>query len=532
MGCIIKRLITLTVPISNQRINLTYKGTDVTGSCLFSWSGDGVCWTNWVTYEQYTALVTNMETDFYLRILISTDFDTLFIGGCAVTCYTVCIYKENPYITDLCTNQTIDFYAGLDCALQMYNQLSNLVCCMIGIPCYYFRVLPDQDTADLTFKEYVLHNIVDMKYLKLVCQDGAMPSSKPMMTEYDFDWDSDWEVEISKDTFAKTFGDDAFPKQRDIIYIPMMKRMWEVNSAYDEKNEGFMWRPVTWKLGLVKWNEKTNVSPGDFEDVIDSWTQNRMDNFNAWADEEQLRETGITQLDAPKYMPENLTNLAVCDAVRATVPNTELHSTKHIQLNHRSAVVVRDVYDFKDPESVVTYQHSFCGDSGTVMFIIQPTGEHPSKILFGAGPIRIYSTGTTISFGDLMTPIEPGTTYLVHCRWNRRSFTTELNTYKYICTADPDMPPALIRPEMHIFDFNNPVASLVGPYNNDYIMDGPTHVWMSPAPDLITNIKVYECPLSLEDACRESLKYVTKDKRCVINDAARPFIEEIGFSVR
>ena len=93
---------------------------------------------------------------------------------------------------------------------------------------------------DYTFKEYLLHNVVDMKHLKLVCQDGTMPSSKPQMTEFDFDWETDWEVEISKTAFAKAFGDKAFPKQRDIIWIPLMGRMWEVNSAYKEKNEAYM----------------------------------------------------------------------------------------------------------------------------------------------------------------------------------------------------------------------------------------------------------------------------------------------------
>lgn len=94
------------------------------------------------------------------------------------------------------------------------------------------------------------------------------------------------------------------------------------------------------------------------------------------------------------------------------------------------------------------------------------------------------------------------------------------------------MPASMIRPEMYIFDFENPVASLTGPYNNDFINQTPVRATLSPAPDLITNIKVYECPLNTEDACRESLKYVTKDKRCIINDPARPFVEEIGFSVR
>ena len=145
MSCIIKRLITLTVPTQYRKVNLFDENNiDVTSTALFSWSTDSVCWTNFVTLEQYDKLAPNIESDFYLRILIISGFSKLCLDNKEVDCYTICLYNENPYLKDLCANQTIDFYANLDCALLLYTQLSDLVCCMVGIPCYYFRVLPDQ----------------------------------------------------------------------------------------------------------------------------------------------------------------------------------------------------------------------------------------------------------------------------------------------------------------------------------------------------------------------------------------------------
>ena len=61
--------------------------------------------------------------------------------------------------------------------------------------------------------------------MKMIIPDGTMPSSNPRFTEFDFDWEIDWETEISKTHFSSAFGDNAFPKQRDLVYIPMMKRM-------------------------------------------------------------------------------------------------------------------------------------------------------------------------------------------------------------------------------------------------------------------------------------------------------------------
>ena len=113
VGCLIKRLITLTVPIKYRTVNLFDEtDVDVTASAMFSWSTDAVCWTNFVSLEQYNKLAPNIESDFYLRILIVSGFSKLALDNKVVDCYTICLYNENPYLADLCANQTIDFYAN------------------------------------------------------------------------------------------------------------------------------------------------------------------------------------------------------------------------------------------------------------------------------------------------------------------------------------------------------------------------------------------------------------------------------------
>lgn len=549
-----------------QAINLFDENkVDITKSCLFSWSTDGACWTNFVTYDQYTALAPNIEGDYYLRILIFAGFSSLALDNKIVDCYTICIYNENPYLADLCANQTVDFYANLDCALLMHQQLSDLVCCMVGIPCYYFRVLPDQDTADLTFKEYLLHNVVDMKVLKLVCQDGEMPSSKPQMTEFDFDWETDWEVEMSKSAFAKAFGDTAFPKQRDIIYIPLMKRMWEVNSAYDEKKDAFMWRPVTWKLGLVKWNDKTNVNQGEFESIIDNWSTNRMENFLSVEAEEQEIQSGVNQVEAPLYTPDNLYITFLEDAIRTGVTVTEKDHVVPCQVNHNAAVVTRNMYMFEDKDSIVRYIRLVCGDQGTLMFLVDITNQNyvynclgtessMTKTIFKAGNIEVdlriektygrrgYQYDYYIIFNGMECKLcdaqnDPSKStytgiYEIQCRWNRANFTTELNVIPWIQTVPVGTPPYRIRPEMHILDFTHPVCTLTSPYNNDFIQEQEVEVYISPCPIGMSNIKLFNNALSDNDIAKESIKYTTTDPRCLINDVARPLVEQTGFSVR
>ena len=238
-GCPIKRIITFKEAVNYAPIKvIDTLDVDVTLECMYSWSTDGACWTSWVSYSQYETLAKNVNGDFYLRILILGGLKYVYYNGLLTNCYSICFDQSNTFLKDFCNGTNLfQPYTGLDCALLLQQQLSDSVICMFGVPIYYLRVVPDHESVDYTFKEWVLHNVVDIKQMKLMIPDGQMPSSNPKLTDFDFDWEVDWDTELSKSQFAKAFGDTAFPKQRDLVYVPLMKRLWEVNSAYDEKNE-------------------------------------------------------------------------------------------------------------------------------------------------------------------------------------------------------------------------------------------------------------------------------------------------------
>ena len=78
-GCPIKRIITFKNAVTFAPIKIVDElDKNVTKECMYSWSSDGACWTSWVTYGQYLKLASQVESDFFLRILISlpsaTDF--------------------------------------------------------------------------------------------------------------------------------------------------------------------------------------------------------------------------------------------------------------------------------------------------------------------------------------------------------------------------------------------------------------------------------------------------------------------------
>ena len=543
MSCLIKRILQFqNAVVFGPLVLKDNNGIDITNQCLYSWSSDSVCWTSWVDYNTYLRLAKNIESDFYLRILISTQLSQVYLNNMLTTCYSMCLYNPNPFIEDFCGTQLFNPYVGLDCALQLQSQLANSIICMLGIPVYYFRVLPQHETADYTFKEYVMHNVISVKQIKMMIPDGTMPSSKPQFSDLDFDWEVDWEVELGKAQFAAAFGDEAFPKQRDFIYVPMMKRMWEVNSAYDEKNEGLMWQSTTWKLGLIKWNEKTNVEQGEFEDLIDTLVVNTNDNVFAELEaNEQRRESAVEQTDAPRYVANNIDNVFLEDFIRHQFTKSTIRVIDK-QYNHGSLVVAKNMYQFIQPmsgeECFISYQKGYCGEDATLSFIISTKGEklNDKQTLISFGNIEIQCDGSNVYLENASASLEKlnqtkvCTDYLVICKWSRKSAVKEIFAFPYVGPAG--VPAYQVRPEMYKFDFEVTDAESVKEYNNDYIAKEQQRVIVHYNAFLLTNIKLYNSYMSNEDAIKESLKYTTKSKLCVFNDVARPIDSGNGFSVK
>ena len=540
MSCPITRILTFKEAIHYLPIKIVdLTGKDMTNIYQYSWSADGVCWTNWVSYEQYLALAKYVESDFYLRILVFGGIGEVYIDDKLTHCYNVCIQPET--LTGLACEDPNLFqpYANLDCALLLQQQLADTVICMFGIPIYYFRCDPDKSTTDFTFKEFVMHNVVDCKQLRLMIQDGQMPSSNPKLTEMDFEWEIDWETELSKTQFARAFGDTAIPKARDFIYIPLMKRMWEVNAAFDEKSEGLMWRSTTWKLALVKYTDKTNVLTDGFDEVIDGFiNKTYQDTFGELEEIEQDRESGYAQVATPKFAANNLYDIFMEDAIRKQYTRDDASILDKIYC-HNNTIVARNIYKFKNGNGCITYQKGICGDSGAISMLIETPGHLEGELCRGIaefGPIvfevaydpedRQFSVGIE----DLVAPIQPFSTYLVIYRWNRDTYTKELSVYKHVHRTD--MPVYVLKPEHYWFDLDHPVSQLTGHYNNDYIIESEQHCQLHPWPLSVSNIKLYNRYLGADEAIKETLKYTTTDERCVFADVARPLSSGRGFAVR
>ena len=540
MGCGIKRIIKLNQAINSCPIKLFDNiGLDITNSCMFSWSTDGVCWSAWTQYVNYLKITPILESDFYLRILISTGLGDVIVNNCITTDYTIAVDSSNAFITDFCGETNLfQPYNNLDCALQLQQQLSDSVACMFGIPVYYFRSEPQRDTADYSFKEYVLHNIIDVKQIKLVIKDGTMPSSNPKLTEFDFDWETDWETEISKTQFATAFGDDAYPKYGDFIYIPLMQRMWDVNAAYDEKNEGLMWRSTTWKLSLVKYSDSTAYNKSDFDELIDSLIPKTYE--NTFGQIEQIEQEIISQspqVSAPMFAATNLYDIFMEDAIRKQYTKNDIAIIDK-QYSHRANIVGRNMYRFKNENGCITYQKGLCGDSGTLIFILETPGSFSETLerdIIQFGNLRINMKWDKNIFkiscnSSLTAELAPFKSYMCIIRWDRNNFIISMDIMNYMHRED--IPVYKLRPEMYWFDFDNKHYSEVTNYDNNLSSACELPCQVHAYPIKLTNIKLYNIYLDDETAMIESIKYTTNNKKCVFNDLARPITSGHGYVVK
>lgn len=535
MSCGFDRILTIKVPIKTVPLKIiSLSGVDNTTKYQYSWSVDNVCWTTWTTYDNYLKLSKNCDSDFWLRILINDIIGEVQLNGMVSKCYDVCIAPDQHI--DVCSDPNVwDPYSNLDCALQMQQDYADMVICTFGIPIYYFRCDPIKETADYTFKEFTMHNVVDCKMLKLMLQDGQMPSSNYKLGEFDFDWETDWETELSKTQFATAFGDTIIPKANDFIYVPMMKRMWQVNAAYDEKNEGLMYRSTTWKISLVKYEESMNVDTGNWENVVDAFVGKKYEEtFGKLEDNERDRETGISQVNAPKFAATNLDNIFISDSTRKSMTKKDIKIIDKMYCHHNT-IVARNIYKFNNSNGCVVYQKGICGDEGTISFIMETQGTmkgQESHPIAEFGPI-VFEMGymdNKFIFGvdDMIANLDPFQTYLVIYRWSKKNFTRELCIYPH--TRRKDMPVYLLKPEGFWFDMENPSFTSTKEYNKDYIINKEQTCQIHGYPLLMTNVKLYN--RYLPDTTEEILKYTTTNKSCIFNDLARPITNGQGYAVK
>lgn len=540
-GCSPAQVINLGFAINDISTVEVYNNCDCKydkNELQYAYSLDNICWTCYMSYDEILKMTIALKQDFYIRIKIYNVVGYLIVDNNKTNDYSTQIFQGFDFKLDNCANNKNMFnpYANLDCAISLQTQLAETVACMFGVPIYYFKLAPNQGSKDITFKEYALMDVEAVKQIKLIIKDGQMPSSKPEFTEFGLDWQTDWETEISKGMFATAFGMKAQPMEGDLIYIPMMKRMWMVNGAYEEKNENLMWNSTTFRLMLVKYQEKASVNLGDTEELVDSFVKNKYEDL--FGDEENVG-SGSDAVDAPLYAANNLYAVFESDATRKYVSCKDLNIYDN-KVYYKGTLISDSKYDFalNTEKKTIIYQKQYCGTEGSVSFIINPLSNQilgdnnvNNKIpLLEIGDIKImieqklFKTNLSINKApEIEATIDNNQIYFVIFRWSKVLNYVELSVFGYVAN---EKVPEYKRTSAHYwFDLDKPVSTKISKFNIELVQENKKDVVLNSLYGSITNIKVFDV---YNDAISDLIQQYPNHQHLIINDTARKLVDLPG----
>ena len=171
----------------------------------------------------------------------------------------------------------------------------------------------------------------------------------------------------------------------------MMKRMWMVNGAYEEKKDAFMWNATTFKLALVKYQQKDAVDLGDSEAFVNNLVKNKYEDL--FGDQENL-DSNETNLESPTYRPDALYSVATSDAFRKYITSDSIEFKNGI-IYYKGTMIADDKYIMNSlKKSKIVYQKKFCGDEATISFIIKPyAANYSDKLMTASG---IFFSGSNL----------------------------------------------------------------------------------------------------------------------------------------
>ena len=533
-ACTPPQIINLEMPVQDISTLKIYNecGCEYSNEVLqFAYSLDGVCWSCYMNYKEALLNTIELKQDFFIRVQVKGAIGKIELNSEQISGYSTELVGCFQF-TAAENSNTYNPYANMDAAVSLQQQLAESVSQLVGIPCYYIELKPDQGGKDLTFKEYALMHVEAIKQVKIVIQDNQMPSSKPEFSDWGLDWQTDWEVEVTKGSFATAFGNTAQPMEGDLVYIPMMKRMWMVNGAYEEKKDGFMWIATTFKLTLVKYQEKDSVVLGDAQEFVDSIVKTKYEDLFG-EDINSTLDSGEAATDSPKFAAASLYPVFESDATRKYITCDTLDIRQN-SIYEEGTLVSDSMYEFMNHslQSRIIYQNKYCGDEMSMSFIIRTdivTSPFEGPLVqIGNFKIMIHQEGqeTTVYLNknkDIAVKTYNHTPTFITLKISKQLNLVEMFAYKY--TYNSRIPVYKLQNYHYYFDIDNPISSAKGKFNVEYIISERTQVELNDFYGWITNFKLFDL---YNDNTTELLQMYPTHQHLLINDTARRIVELPG----
>ena len=178
----------------------------------------------------------------------------------------------------------------------LYKNMAMTVNQLFGIDVMYARAVPMAVGKDIVLNEWNLYDVDEPKCIKVVVPNNEFPDSKLMFNPMGIDFEMPFEVHITKNYFEELFGVGTAPQKRDIIYLPMENRVYEVDSSYLYKD--LMRTEIYWKVSLTKYQPKANRKEStNLRQEFDVLTTSYQEEFQEELDLLEVKTTDPQQYD-------------------------------------------------------------------------------------------------------------------------------------------------------------------------------------------------------------------------------------------
>jgi hypothetical protein len=483
-------------------------------------------------YIDVKSEVAGLESGNTLTFL-SIEFTLETEAGIIESCPNFCTDCTDPFAMNGCANiqvtcnPTNQFnpYA-LNKSVKMYKQLVNIVNGIFGHSVTYFRTEPNLRTTDVILMEYSLHNVVDKQTIKILVPDNEFPTESHTYDIFGIELE-DFEIHITAEEFETHFGAGKNPRNKDYMFIPIINKMYEINSIAlaDEFNRSHSY----WKVKLVKYQDRGDVLKGDFDNDTD------------------VLITGIEEIFGERIQDEYKKNLKPeifqtvtdkqYDGIRTFV-NRKLRIVDYA-LKNRWNIVSKNYYNFSNmilEDSAIVYEAQSEVKTGNGIAFsswFAPRFASNSNLNYKLIGDTADKFSITISNTELIVTTPQGVQYFTHgITFNPAKW------YGYVVNINNEF--LQLSASIYSLDASNNIMlpqnasnNLVNEFTQTVTQTGEL-VWSSQAKfELVansmfmTNIRVFDTPIEFEQHSNILNQYVVRDnQRAIIVDNAIP---SIGF---
>lgn len=229
-------------------------------------------------------------------------------------------------------------------AVQTFNTMNNVANKMFGIEAIWFRAVPQQRSKDVIFQEYTLSCVEDTPIcIKVILPGGNFPDSNYQYDLMGLEYNIPTEIQIDKKYWEEVVGFGTAPQKKDIVYLPMPNKLFQVESSYLKR--GFMEQETTWVINLIKYQPEASRKEGDaLKETIDKYTVSEGELFG------ELLEADMEKLTDKKQMsPFSSTSE---DKYKELDKNVKILP---YQLDIWGIIVADSIYDLYDPSPLSSY---------------------------------------------------------------------------------------------------------------------------------------------------------------------------------